>query len=136
MLFLQRARAPLTQKLDCMAIRALALCLLILPLIAATNSSRSMYSVTFPSGASPTDLVATAVTAFRANGFTGTSPRELQYGGAPIWVSVSSSKPGELDVVFTQLRGGCGNFPEVDGARSAMESVRRTLEQQFGRLGA
>jgi hypothetical protein len=115
-----------------MVIRALALCVVIPLLIAATNSSQSSFSVTFPSGAASTELVSAAVAALKVRGFEGPSPQELQYRSGPLWVSVTSPTAGELALRFTQLRGGCGNHPEVDGAVTAVDSVRQVLEGRFG----
>jgi hypothetical protein len=115
-----------------MAIRALALCVFLPLLLAATNSSQSSFAVTFASAAPSSELMPAAVAALRAQGFEGPSPQELQYRGGPLWVSVVSPAAGELAFRFTQLRGGCGNHPEVDGAVAAVDSVRQALESRFG----
>jgi hypothetical protein len=115
-----------------MVLRALALCLALPLLVAATNSSHSDYIATFSSKPSSSDLVSAAVDAFRAQGFYGSSPDELKHQKASLWLAIASPAPGELSLRFTQLRGGCGNYPEVDGATADVDAVRQALEKRFG----
>lgn len=115
-----------------MIVRTLAICLLALLVAGSTNSSRSSYVLTFSAPTASEQLVAAAKAAFQERGFAPASDNELQYGRAAIWVSVHSPSAGELRLVFTQLRGGCGDYPEVAGAAEAVAGVRSTLESQFG----
>jgi hypothetical protein len=115
-----------------MPLRALALCLALPLLVAATNSSHSSYIATFSSQPSSPELVAAAMEAFRSQGFYGSSPDDLKHHKASLWLAIASPAPGELSLRFTQLRGGCGNYPEVDGATADVDALRQALEKRFG----
>jgi len=116
-----------------MVTRTVAVCLTVLFLVGASNSSRSTYVVRFSSAASSVQLTEAATSEFREKGFHRQGGgKEFQYKSAAIWVAISSGQPGELRLVFTQMRGGCGNNPEVAGAKEVVSQIRAALEAQFG----
>lgn len=109
---------------------------LIVALCAATNSSHSSFLIEFDSDAASSDaLVSSAVEELGQAGFYEASDgviKKLQYHNSPIWAYVSSTKHGQLELVFTQLRGGCGFNPKVTIAKKVVAHVRISLERKFG----
>lgn len=120
-----------------MLLRIIAIILFVALLTGASSSSNSTFVLAFPSNSLPPEsLVPAAVSALEQSGFhrvgDSTIRIELQYGQRPIWVHVSSSAPGQLQLSFEELRGGCSNIPEVAGAKDTIARVRSNLESQFG----
>jgi hypothetical protein len=105
-------------------------------LLGATNASRSTFLIQFKQEVASSELlVSTAIAELERNGFhqiENKGNKELQYGNTAIWVRVASPVDGRLELSFLQLRGGCGDNPEVSGARELLTKVRSSLEAQFG----
>ncbi len=111
--------------------------LLLLPIIlGATNSSHSVFRLEFvKSKPSSESLLAAAKVTLNNSGYhliKNIVPNKLQYGDAQIWVSVLSPVDGLLELSFFQLRSGCGNNPEVIGAKDISVKVYEELEARYG----
>ena len=122
-----------------MFFRVIAILLLIPLLMGTTSSSNSIFIFEFTSTSVPSDsLVPAAISSLEKAGFrrVGSCCSNigigLQYENHPVFVEVSSSATGQLQLSFKELRGGCSNIPEVAGAKDAIARVRSNLESQFG----
>lgn len=114
----------------------ITLILLILCLLGATNISQSTFHMEFRRGIVSTEMLVTdTLILLEQNGFHRTNNKifiELQYGNSATWVIISSLAKGQLDLSFTQLHAGCGNTPEVNGAKEIVISLSKKLEARYG----
>jgi len=122
-----------------MLLKLISILLLTPLLLGATSSSNSTFVFEFSSpSASSAYLLPAAIYSLEKVGFRQVGSCcsnigiELQYANHPVFVEVSSSAPGRLQLSFKELRGGCSNVPEVAGTKDAVASVRSNLEAQFG----
>lgn len=122
-----------------MLLRVIAILLLLPLLMGTSSSSNSIFILEFTSNSAPSDsLVPAAISSLEQSGFRRVGNCcsdigiELQYGNHPVWVYVSSSAPGQLQLSFKELRGGCSNVAEVAGVKDTIARVRSNLESQFG----
>ena len=105
-------------------------------ILGATNSSRSTFLMEFKRGIVSSELLVTsAIAELEQSGFHRTEKKdahELQFGNSAIWVRVASPTDGQLELSFSQLRGGCGNNPAVSGASELAAKIRMALGAKFG----
>jgi len=109
-------------------------------LTGATSVSHVTYTLTFASPeATSSALRAAAREALTQEGFglaapyaITPDPTELQLPGRAIAAVVESAAPGNVTVTFTQLRGGCSNFSDIEETKGPFARARERLERRFG----
>lgn len=122
-----------------MILRVIAMLLLLPLLIGSSSSSNSTFVLEFTSSSATSDaLISAAISSLEQSGFhragscCSDNGIELQYGHRPVFVYVSSSTSGQLQLSFEELRGGCSSIPEVAGAKDIATRVRSNIESRFG----
>ena len=94
-----------------------------LSLIAATNSTDSVFVVTFERPVS--DIAKAEDDIARLAWIPG--PRD-----AYLSIKTKVTGPNQITVWYREARGGCANHPAVEGAAAAVQGVQKSFEAEYG----
>jgi len=94
-----------------------------LSLLAATNSTDSVFVVTFERPVGDISKARNEVERLAS------IPRPKD---AYLSIETKVTGPNQITVWYSEARGGCASHPQVDGAAAAVQGVQKSLEAEYG----